>query len=173
MQTLLIFTSTCKHVRLRQAGSRNLDCLHCASNASRRRCAGIQPCRTTVFSAHQMGTAAMGVDPATSVVDPQGQSWQVAGLYVADGSVLPTPSGEAPALSASCRETYYCFSRPASRVRCFETPYRSAQALAFIAMCATAAWCVAARGLRSAAEARPGARAQASIPWCPSSLCHT
>ncbi len=119
MQTLLIFTSTCKHVRLRQAGSRNLDCLHCASNASRRRCAGIQPCRTTVFSAHQMGTAAMGVDPATSVVDPQGQSWQVAGLYVADGSVLPTPSGEALALFASCRETCYCFSRPASRVRCF------------------------------------------------------
>ena len=62
--------------------------------------AGIQRYRISVFSAHQMGTAAMGADPATSVVDPQGQLWQAAGLYVTDGSVLPTPTG-APAATAT------------------------------------------------------------------------
>lgn len=54
-----------------------------------------------MFTAHQMGTCAMGASPDTSVVDPQGQSWQAAGLYVADGSVLPTPTGDTgPALAS-------------------------------------------------------------------------
>ncbi|KAK9841741.1 hypothetical protein WJX81_000141 [Elliptochloris bilobata] len=60
---------------------------------------GIQRYRTSVFTAHQMGTAAMGASPDASVVDPQGQSWQAAGLYVADGSVFPTPTGVNPMVS--------------------------------------------------------------------------
>lgn len=30
-----------------------------------------------MFSAHQMGTARMGVSPKKSVVDPEGQCWEV------------------------------------------------------------------------------------------------
>jgi choline dehydrogenase-like flavoprotein len=46
-----------------------------------------------------MGTARMGTDPATSVVDTHGQSHEVPGLYVADASVLPTALGANPMLT--------------------------------------------------------------------------
>lgn len=49
-----------------------------------------------VFSAHQMGGAAMGPDPATSVVDPDLRHHQIANLFVVDGSVLPTALGVNP-----------------------------------------------------------------------------
>lgn len=39
---------------------------------------------------HEVGTARMGVDPATSVVDPNGQVHGIGGLFVADASVLPS-----------------------------------------------------------------------------------
>lgn len=45
---------------------------------------------------HLMGTAVMGEDPSTSVVDPAGQAHDVPGLYVFDGSVFPTSSGVNP-----------------------------------------------------------------------------
>lgn len=35
-----------------------------------------------MFSAHQMGTARMGVNPKKSCVDPEGQCWEVRGLSV-------------------------------------------------------------------------------------------
>ena len=43
-----------------------------------------------------MGTARMAADPGRSVVDPSGQVHGVAGLYVADASVLPTALGVNP-----------------------------------------------------------------------------
>jgi choline dehydrogenase-like flavoprotein len=45
---------------------------------------------------HNMGTAKMGDDPATSVVDRWGRSHDVPNLYVIDGSVFPTASGVNP-----------------------------------------------------------------------------
>jgi choline dehydrogenase-like flavoprotein len=39
---------------------------------------------------HLMGTARMGDDPTTSVVDPEHRAWDVRNLYVCDGSSLPT-----------------------------------------------------------------------------------
>jgi choline dehydrogenase-like flavoprotein len=39
---------------------------------------------------HLMGTARMGVDPATSVVDAEGRCHEVPNLYIIDGSVMPT-----------------------------------------------------------------------------------
>jgi choline dehydrogenase-like flavoprotein len=47
-------------------------------------------------SGHLMGTARMGDDPATSVVDRYGQAHDVPGLYIADGSVFVTSSGVNP-----------------------------------------------------------------------------
>jgi len=46
---------------------------------------------------HIMGTACMGEDPSTSVVDPMGQAHDVPGLYVVDSSVFVTGSCVNPA----------------------------------------------------------------------------
>jgi choline dehydrogenase-like flavoprotein len=48
---------------------------------------------------HNMGTARMGTDPATSVVNAQQQAHDVPGLYVADGSVFPTSLSVNPTLT--------------------------------------------------------------------------
>ncbi|SHK09381.1 Choline dehydrogenase [Pseudonocardia thermophila] len=45
---------------------------------------------------HLMGTAVMGPDPATSVVDPVGRAHDVPNLFVFDGSTFPTSSGVNP-----------------------------------------------------------------------------
>jgi choline dehydrogenase-like flavoprotein len=45
---------------------------------------------------HLMGTAVMGEDPATSVVDGYGRSHDVPNLYIYDGSVFPSSSGSNP-----------------------------------------------------------------------------
>jgi choline dehydrogenase-like flavoprotein len=45
---------------------------------------------------HLMGTARMGTDPATSVVDAEGRCHDVPNLYVVDGSVMVTSAGVNP-----------------------------------------------------------------------------
>ena len=45
---------------------------------------------------HLLGTARMGTDPATSVVDPWGKAHELDNLYVADGSVFVTAGGVNP-----------------------------------------------------------------------------
>ena len=48
---------------------------------------------------HQCGTARMGTDPATSVVDPFGRSHDHPNLFLADASILPTSAAVNPALT--------------------------------------------------------------------------
>ena len=60
---------------------------------------GFAPNRQIFFSAHQMGTAAMGADPQTSVVDPTGAVWGFENLLVADASLFPQASGVNPMLT--------------------------------------------------------------------------
>lgn len=55
--------------------------------------------RLECSSQHPLGSARMGVDPNHSVVDPNGRAWDVDGLYVADGSVVPTSLGVNPQLT--------------------------------------------------------------------------
>ncbi len=50
-------------------------------------------------SAHQMGSARMGTDPATSVAQPTGELHDVAGVWIGDTSAFPTPSGANPMLT--------------------------------------------------------------------------
>ena len=66
----------------------------------------LSPNRGGVFSAHQMGTARMGADPASHVCDPAGRvrvdgrgDRVIGGLYVADGSLLPTGLGVNPMIT--------------------------------------------------------------------------
>jgi choline dehydrogenase-like flavoprotein len=49
-----------------------------------------------MYSAHPLGTCRMGADPRTSVVDSNCQSHDVKGLFVIDGSVMPTSLGVNP-----------------------------------------------------------------------------
>ena len=43
-----------------------------------------------LFSAHQMGTCRMGYSPASSVVDADGECWELDDLFVMDASTFPT-----------------------------------------------------------------------------------
>jgi choline dehydrogenase-like flavoprotein len=45
---------------------------------------------------HLMGTARMGHDPATAVVDAEGRSHDVPNVYIVDGSVMVTCAGVNP-----------------------------------------------------------------------------
>jgi choline dehydrogenase-like flavoprotein len=48
---------------------------------------------------HLGGTARMGDDPRTSVVDADCRSWDIKNLWVCDGSVFPTVGGVNPSLT--------------------------------------------------------------------------
>jgi long-chain-alcohol oxidase len=61
--------------------------------------AGYGAAQCILNSFHIMGSARMGGSPATSACDPTGQTWEVRGLYVLDGSSFPTASGVNPQIS--------------------------------------------------------------------------
>ncbi len=48
---------------------------------------------------HLAGTARMGFDAASSVVNADGRSWDIPNLWVCDGSVFPTTGGVNPSLT--------------------------------------------------------------------------
>ncbi len=85
------------------AGARIVQTLHHLPLVIRReadlaaiRRAPVDANRVTLFSAHVNGTCRIGTDPATSGVGPDGQRHGVRGVYVLDGSMLPTGVGVNP-----------------------------------------------------------------------------
>jgi len=70
-----------------------------AALGDRLRAIGMAPNRQIVFSAHQMGTCAMGSTEGDSVVDPSGRVWGFDNLLVADASIFPQASGVNPMLT--------------------------------------------------------------------------
>ncbi|HEX8692999.1 MAG TPA: GMC family oxidoreductase N-terminal domain-containing protein [Longimicrobium sp.] len=89
--------------------------IHFAAGAAEATTVHVDPCRMTspaelagidrrpvgpnqlgVLSAHVNGTCRLGTDPATSGCTPDGERHGVPGLYVVDGSILPTAPGVNP-----------------------------------------------------------------------------
>jgi hypothetical protein len=52
-----------------------------------------------LYAVHLFGGAAMGGRRAASVCDPQGRSWELRGLHVADASALPGNTGVNPQIT--------------------------------------------------------------------------
>jgi choline dehydrogenase-like flavoprotein len=67
-----------------------------AEDGARIRRAPIGANQITLFSAHVNGTCRIGVDPARSGATPEGERHGVRGLYILDGSLLPTSLGVNP-----------------------------------------------------------------------------
>jgi choline dehydrogenase-like flavoprotein len=59
----------------------------------------VGPNRWGLFSAHQMGTCRISGTRNRGVVRPDGRTWEVEGLFVADASIFPTASGVNPMVS--------------------------------------------------------------------------
>ncbi len=59
----------------------------------------LRPGDFEVSAFHPLGTCRMGTDPARSCVGPDGEAHDVAGLFVADGSVIPSSLGANPQLT--------------------------------------------------------------------------
>jgi choline dehydrogenase-like flavoprotein len=66
---------------------------------ARFRRARLRPSDFELSAYHPLGTARMGIDPRHSVVDQELQAHDLPGLYVCDGSVLPTSPAVNPQLT--------------------------------------------------------------------------
>ncbi|MFL6060999.1 MAG: GMC family oxidoreductase N-terminal domain-containing protein [Marmoricola sp.] len=60
---------------------------------------GAAPARVALAALHIMGSARMGGSAEISALNPDGETWEVANLVVADGSCFPTASGVNPMIS--------------------------------------------------------------------------
>lgn len=60
---------------------------------------GYDPGRCAMAALHLMGSVRMGGDAAESALDPDGATWEVPNLVVADASTFPTASGVNPMVS--------------------------------------------------------------------------
>ncbi len=72
------------------------DVLESQDDLAKLRRARLRPWDLDISAYHPLGTARMGVDPRSSVVDASHQVHDVPGLYVVDGAAVPTSLGVNP-----------------------------------------------------------------------------
>jgi choline dehydrogenase-like flavoprotein len=61
--------------------------------------AGLPPNAFPMFSAHQMSSCRIAASPSQGALKPTGETHEIANLFVADGSALPTATGVNPMVS--------------------------------------------------------------------------
>ncbi|MEZ0578051.1 GMC family oxidoreductase N-terminal domain-containing protein [Nocardioides sp. MH1] len=89
-----VFTGHARPVGYRPGRSGSVEQFAAAALAE-----GYAPGRMTMAALHIMGTARMGGSPEMSATNPDGETWDLRGLVVADGSCFPTASGVNPMIS--------------------------------------------------------------------------
>lgn len=57
---------------------------------------GVRPENLQIITVHVMASCPMGVDPATSAINPDGKLWNMNNILVTDASILPSNIGESP-----------------------------------------------------------------------------
>ncbi len=67
--------------------------------AARASAGSLGPFDHGTFALHQMGSARMGTDPATSVAGPWGELHDTPGVWIGDASAFPTASGTNPMIT--------------------------------------------------------------------------
>jgi choline dehydrogenase-like flavoprotein len=92
----LFFAAGAKRVMPMVAGMEELGSV---ADVAALRSMKVRPGDFEVTAYHPLGTCRIGVDPKTSVLGPDHQSHEVAGLYVTDGSAVPTPLGVNPQMT--------------------------------------------------------------------------
>ena len=69
------------------------------ADIARFRARDVRPGDLDLTAYHPLGTCRIGVDPRTSVVGPDHEAHECSGLYVTDGSAVPTPLGVNPQMT--------------------------------------------------------------------------
>ena len=98
----IYFAAGARRVHLPLAG---FDVLESADELARLRRATIHARDLDISAYHPLGTARMGLDPATSVVGPDHQCHDTPGLYVVDGASVPTSLGVNPQVTIMAMAT--------------------------------------------------------------------
>jgi choline dehydrogenase-like flavoprotein len=107
-----VILDTDERRRLWRRGRDDLEAFVAAATGARSGAGG-----RVLFSAHQMGSARMGPDPATSVADPEGQLHDVPGVWIGDAAAFPTAVGINPMLTCMALARRTAHAIVAVRVR--------------------------------------------------------
>jgi choline dehydrogenase-like flavoprotein len=92
----VFFAAGARRVHLPVAG---FEVLESPADLGALRRATIRPWDLDLSAYHPLGTARIGLDPASSVIGPDHRVHDTCGLYVVDGSAVPTPLGVNPQIT--------------------------------------------------------------------------
>ena len=92
----IFFAAGARRVHTPIAG---FDVIDSPNDLAKLRRANLKPWDLDLSAYHPLGTARMGVDPKSSVVDASHQVHDVPGLYVVDGAAVPTSLGVNPQIT--------------------------------------------------------------------------